>query len=467
MAKKKNKNIVRYRRPLNINIGMIIFTLIFIYMAFYVYVYIKRDKIQFYEVEEGSIVNDTNYTGIILREETVKTTDYAGNINYYIPEGKRASVGAPVYSIDETGSMAGYLAQNPDADVKLNDDNLYTLKKQLSSCSMGYDDDRFGETYDEKFSLDASVLEYVNMNALGNMDNIMEQMGVHIQQVHAEKSGIISYMIDSFEGMDPSQVSAATFDRTNYQRQQTKSGDMIEIGAAVYKVITSEIWTLLFPMTPEDVTAYGAQKNLTVSFRGEDLTATGRFSIITGADGASYGRVDFDRYIVDLITERYVDFEIVSAKIEGLKIPVSAVTEKNFYLIPLEYLNQGGDSTETGFLKEIHAQDGSSSVVFVPTTIYNSTEEDYYIDMKEGGDFNAGDYIVKQDSDARYQIGASAPLKGVYNINKGYAVFKQIDILASTNDFYTIRKNMSYGLAVFDHIVLDAKTVTEGDLIYQ
>ena len=69
MAKKKNKKVVRYRRPLNINVGMIIFALIFLYMAFYLYTYLRRDKVEFYEVVEGSIVNDTRHTGIIFRTE--------------------------------------------------------------------------------------------------------------------------------------------------------------------------------------------------------------------------------------------------------------------------------------------------------------------------------------------------------------------------------------------------------------
>ena len=72
MAKKKNKKIIRYRKPLNINVGMIIFALIFAYMAFYVYTYMQREKIEFYEVAEGSIVNDQRHSGIIFRSETTK-----------------------------------------------------------------------------------------------------------------------------------------------------------------------------------------------------------------------------------------------------------------------------------------------------------------------------------------------------------------------------------------------------------
>ncbi len=100
MAKKnpkKNNKVIRYRRPLNINIGMIIFALIFVYMGFSVYTYVKREKIQFYEVVDGGIVNDKDYTGIILRDEEVKYTSKAGTINYYVGEGRRAAVGTTVY----------------------------------------------------------------------------------------------------------------------------------------------------------------------------------------------------------------------------------------------------------------------------------------------------------------------------------------------------------------------------------
>ena len=142
------------------------------------------------------------------------------------------------------------------------------------------------------------------------------------------------------------------------------------------------------------------------------------------------------------------------------------MTTKDFYLVPMEYLTQGGDSSESGFNKEVYSESGSS-VVFVPATIYYSEEDNYYIEMGGENGFNAGDYIVKPDSTDRYQIGASASLQGVYNINKGYAVFKQIDVLASNDEYYTIKKNMTYGLAVYDHIVLDASTVSEGELIYQ
>lgn len=464
--KKKNSKIVRYRRPLNINVGMIIFAIIFVYMAFSVYTYMRKDKIQFYEVVEGSIVNDNTYSGIILREESVQYTDRAGNINYYIREGKRAAVGTRIYSIDETGSMEKFLQDNPEANVTLTDSNLSDIKRQLSAFSMNYSGVNFGSIYDLQHTLEASVLEYVNFNTLGNLDALLEQSGISFQQFKAPESGVVSYAIDGYESLEPSQISAEVFLREGYSKAITKAGDLIDKSAPVYKLVTSDRWSIVFPLTEEDISELTGQSRLMVTFRSHDLQTMGDFSMITGSDGKPYGKLDFDQYMVQFVTDRYVTFELASEKVDGLKIPVTSVATKNFYLVPLEYMTQGGNTSDTGFLKEVYTENGPS-VEFIPTTIYYSTDEFYYIDMGENSPLKAGDYVVKQDSADRYQIGSSASLQGVYNINKGYAVFKQIEILKSNDEYYTIKKGMRYGLSVYDHIVLDAKTVYEGQLIYQ
>ena len=49
-------------------------------------------------------------------------------------------------------------------------------------------------------------------------------------------------------------------------------------------------------------------------------------------------------------------------------------------------------------------------------------------------------------------------VQGVYNINRGYTVFRRIEILSSNDEYYTIKKGTDYGLSVYDHIV-DRKSV--------
>ena len=135
---KGNKKLIRYRRPLNLNIGMLIFAVIFVYMVFSVYTYIRKEKIQPYEVTEGAIVNNKSYTGIILRKETTEYLESTGYINYYIREGKRASAGTSIYSIDESGTLASILKENGLDQSSLADEDLVDVKKQLSNYSLSY-----------------------------------------------------------------------------------------------------------------------------------------------------------------------------------------------------------------------------------------------------------------------------------------------------------------------------------------
>jgi len=445
---------------------MIIFAIIFVYLAFCVYTYAKKEKVQFYEVVEGDIVTDHGYTGLILRQESVQYTDRAGYIHYYVREGKRAAVGSRIYSIDETGNLASLLEERNENNDILTNDNLSEIKRQLTYFAMNYSDLNYDMTYSLRSSLNASVSEYVNFNTLESLDSIMEQTGTTFWQVQAPVSGVVSYAIDQYEGMDASQVSAADFDRSGYSKEITKAGQRIAASDAVYKLVTSDDWSILFALSDEQLAEYEGKTSLHVIFNSRNLETDGAFSIITGSDGKSYGKLDFNQYMVQFISERFVNFEIETERLDGLKIPVTAVTTKDFYLLPVEYITQGGDSSDTGFMKAVYTENGPS-VEFVPVTVYNSTDEYYYIEMGEKSPFKAGDFIVKPDSDDRYQIGASDSLQGVYNINKGYAVFKLIEILKSNEEYYTVRKGMSYGLSVYDHIVLDADTVYEGQLIYQ
>lgn len=467
MAKKKG--IVRYKKPLNLNVGMIIFAVIFIYLLFSVSTYLRRDRVLFFEVTEGSIVNDRAYTGIIFRDETVYQAPQSGNINYYIREGKRAAAGSRVYSLDETGELEAFLEEHQGSAQTLSPENAADLKRQLSALCLSYEDDRFDLVYDEKYSLQAAVAEYMNFYILDSLEDQMQAEGIRYQQIYADCAGIVSYTVDSFDNTEPSVITAEAFDRSSYQKNINRSGSLIEAGTPVYKMVTSENWSIVFPLTEEDETEYAEWKTLTIKPASSDLTLKGAYSSFHGSDGTAFGRLDFDRYMIQFVSDRFLDFEIVTEEAQGLKIPVTAVTSKDFYTIPVAYLAKDGDAAShaSGFYKEIYSESGEASLRFVPTELYSSNEEYYYVDKREDGPFQNGDYIVMPDSKERFQIGPTASLQGAYNINKGYAVFKLVKELVNNGEYSIIEKGTSYGLSVYDHIILDASTVSEGQLVYK
>ncbi len=467
MAKKKNRKVVRYRRPLNINVGMIIFALIFAYMAFYVYTYVRRDKIEFYEVTEGGIVNDQRHTGVILREETVQYTDRAGNINFYLQEGKRAAVGTRIYSIDETGTISSLLAEQAGDSISLSSENLASLQKELSAFSQTFRDEDFHEVYDVKYTLDSRVLEYASSDALKNLDSILSEAGANFSQVRSSASGVVSYSIDSMESLEPSQITAETFDRSLYAKIGPRSGQLVETGAPAYKLITSEDWSVVFQLSSEEAALYQDKDSLALKFSGKDLETTAAFSIITGADGGAYGKLDFNKYMEQFVSDRFVDFEIITEEVKGLKLPRTAVTTMNFFIVPRDFYASSENGSASGFYKEVYGENGSTMELISPT-IYNADEEYYYLDTENSQGLKAGDYLIKPDSQERYQVGVMESVQGVFNINRGYTIFRKIEILNSNDEFYTVAKGTDYGLSVYDHIVLDASSVAgNGVVIYQ
>ena len=90
---KKNKKIIRLRTYKFINIGTIIFAFILLYLIISVVMYLSKERIQIYTVSEGSLAVNSDYTGIILRDETVYNTEYNGTVYYYMQEGQKTGVG--------------------------------------------------------------------------------------------------------------------------------------------------------------------------------------------------------------------------------------------------------------------------------------------------------------------------------------------------------------------------------------
>ncbi len=463
----RNKKVIRYRRQRNLNIGNIIFAVIFVYLVLSVATYLRRDKIQFYEVKEGSIVNDRSYTGCIFREELVRNAQASGHINYFVREGKRASAGSRIYSLDETGELSRFLEENQQNSSPISEENLKDLKRELTTFSLSYDDNSFSSVYDEKYTIQRAVSEYVNINEMDSMMQALNEQGIRYVQVTTDEPGVISYVIDDYEGWPPELIEDTWFDQSRYNKVVHPSGSTVEQGTPVYKLIPSEQWSVVFQMDEEDIETFAEEKVLRIKPASTDLTLRGRFSIFTGADGGTYGKLDFDKFMIQFVSQRFLNFEIQTSEAEGLKIPVSSVTQKEFYTIPVSYLGTGGDNEDgkKGVLKEVY-HDGEISVEFTPVTIIYQNEEYFYTPVNDSESIKAGDYLVQKNSGERYAVGQVGSLEGCYDINKGYAVFSRIEKINENGEYYIISKKTKYGLNVYDHIVLDADTVEEGQMIY-
>ncbi|MDD2971986.1 MAG: HlyD family efflux transporter periplasmic adaptor subunit [Lachnospiraceae bacterium] len=465
MAPQKNTgNVRKYRKPLNINIGLIIFSIIFIYILICVFLYFTNKHIVGYEVNAGTLSVENVYAGIALREESIQKSDYSGYINYYAREGEKVGVSNLVYSVDESGKLSETLNTNAaSGENTLTDENISELKTDILSFLNGYSNKDFSQVYDFKYSIQGTVLKLSNINTLNSLgtlsDNAVSGM---INFGRAKRDGVITYSTDGFENVKASDITADSFDKEKYEKQQLINNELVSKGDPIYKLCTSENWSIMIPVDEERAKELTEDPYVKVKFLKNQEESWATATIINNADG-TYANLAFNNSMVTFSGDRFIDIELEFTAESGLKIPLSSIVEKEFFLIPVEYITKGGDGSSDGFMRESYAEDGSVSTEFVATTIYNSTDTDYYVDDTV---LKIGDYIVKPDSNDKYPISKKATLIGVYNINKGYADFKQINILYQNDEYAIVQSNTQYGLSVYDYIVLDSSTVNENDFIH-
>lgn len=461
----KGTNIKKYRRPVNLNIGMIIFAVILIYVIICIFMYFSTKHIVGYEVREGALSSDNIYKGICLRNEKIITGTSAGYTNYYAREGERIAVGNLIYTIDETGRLSDYIKTNESGENSLSDKELAELKTEIESFSNGFDRTNFSDIYNFKYSLQGTVIKLANYNVLENVNELNGASNTTlIGRYYSGDSGIVIYSTDGYENLTLQDMNMDYFNQENYTKNHLLSNELVAVGDPVYKLSLSEDWSIVIPVERELADLLVQKEYVEVRFLKNQYTSWGKVEAFTNADGDTFVSLTFTNSMITFCTERFIDIELLLENEKGLKIPNSAIVKKEFFIVPKAYVTQGSNSGSYGVLLESYDDEGNISTKFVETTIYEETEEEYYLDDST---LRSGNYLIKPDSVEKYAISRIGTLEGVYNINKGYADFKQIIILYQNDEYSIVKSNTTYGLSEYDYIVLDASTVGDNDFIYE
>lgn len=441
-----------------------IFGAMTIYVFVVIFMYLNSEPVKGYEIQMGSLSVAKTYTGIALRQEELLQSPYTGYINYYVREGERVSARDTVYSIDESGKLASLLNAGDLGENTYTDEELAELRAQVIQYDSGFDSKRFSSVYDFKYDIEGSVMKLVNISMYENMETLNQSsLGGMVSLCSAGKSGYIVYNTDGYETLTIDQITAEIYDQTLYEKNRVNNNDLIEKNATVGKLITDENWSIVIPVDEDRAKELEEESYVKVKFIKTQETSWGQVTIHHLADG-DYAQLSFNNSCVSFCAERFVDIELVVDDEKGLKIPNSAIAEKEFFIIPAEYMSKGGPNGEYGVSKEKYDENGNVVYEFVQTTVYNSDDNEFYVD---NSNLSVGDYICKPDSTDKMAISKSGKLIGVYNMNKGYADFKQITILAQNDEYAIVSSNTKYGLTVYDRIVLDASSVDNDDFIFQ
>lgn len=452
------------------NVGIISFLMIFVYIAGHLVIYLNRDELAIYEVIQSRIHDSIRSTGIILRDETVEKATRSGYANYYINENEKVSKNGLVYTCDETGEVHDYISNLLQQEEKMSAEDYANIKEEIVQFQDNYTDSQFQKVYSLKYDLESKAMQMGDTVMAEHMDEIEAKMGSSsFVKNYSKASGIVTYQEDGFEKKKVSTLKETDFDVANYKKTELKSSEKIQEGASVYRLTKGSEWQIVIPLSMEEYRRLKDKESVTVNIARDELTV--RCPIhFEKKKGGYYGILSMNNYLGRYAKERYLDVEIEIETEDGLKIPNTAIVKKDFYKIPKTYL-----TGKSAFQKSIviKKQSAKGRITFETKAVDIGKSEEgeaetdhpgyYYVLAEEIPD---NTLICLPNSSETFLVKDKVELPGVYNVNKGYADFRCVEVLMENKDYTIVKEGIMNSISLFDRIVLNGNTIQNNEIIY-
>ncbi len=461
LKKKKSISIKKYKNKREMNLGIFLFAIVFLYLVITIISYFTSDTVSAYEVREGSIVRDNSYTGLVIRNETVVNAEEDGYVNFYQSENSKVKKGTRIYVLTPEELNTSDVSAGSSQTV-INDETQSGIVLQVQNFIENYSNTDFSSVYLLKDEITASLQNELSQTRTEHLDAAVAESGQTAVTSSAARDGIVAYTIDGLEELTKDSFTEADFDRTDYESATVSDQMKISTGEPVYKLITDEDWSVIVRLEDDTARELMEKETTTLKVRidKDSETLNAAFSVIE-RDGNYYGCLDFDNSMIRYAEDRYLNIELILEDETGLKIPKTAVVQEEFFVIPREYLTTGGNSSASGVLK----MDENGNAVFQEVDIYNISEEEDEVYLSKE-DVSAGDVLIRPESSDTYTVGDTNTLEGVYNINRGYAVFRKVTVLCENDDYCIVQEGEDYGLYNYDHIVQNGASVEPDEVVY-
>ena len=458
--KKENNNVVLFKRKAHLNIGIVLFGAIFIYLLITIIIYVSTSRTTSYEVRIGSVLNDTEYTGMALREETVVTADEDGYVNYYNPESSKVKNGSKAY-ITTSKKADKILSEDSDEESLLSADKQNEVTMLVEEFHKGYTDSNFSSAYNLKSKIASSISGFSSAERYGHLDQLVINDPSDIKLNMTSDDGVIVYSADGYEGLTKEKITPEILSREKYFSKDFYNNMKVSKGDPVYKLITSENWSLIVPISKSTEKELKEKDSINVRFLKDDQIVKAHLTLDT-VDNQKMAYLSFDTSMIRYADQRFLEIELILEDTVGLKIPKSSVVDKEVYEIPGGFFTSGGNNNRLGILKKDAKE--KQEPEYIQPDIYEMDKKCGYVSTEF---FKEGDVLIQPDSNATHKISKTTKMKGVYEINKGYAEFRPVHIMAETNDYYIIEDNNGWGLSNYDHIALKGNKLKENEIIAQ
>ena len=469
MRKTDRSNIIKLNRAARFNSVVIIFSIILIYVIASIVISISKEPITTYKVGSSNINNNIKCTGIALRNEQEVTSSKSGYLIYFVRDGDKIKKGTPVCTVDETGNIIASIkeaGENDEGNELFSDKDYAYIRDVIDSYKASYSDVKFNNLYNFKSEVESKVMELSSQVMMSKIHAGGTAVSSTLQTIKASESGVVTYYLDGYEKKTPETLSEDDFNTANYKKTSLTSGDILDTGSTVYKLIADENWHIVCEINKDQAAMLEEEESIRFTINGSSNEYKSTFTLISKGNDMFYLDISLNKYMVDYINERFLNIEIILNKIEGLKVPNSALLEKEVYKIPKDYILEEEDAFSKTVNIIRYDEDATSSDAEeqnIELIIYKTDEDFYYVDKDA---FKDTDQVYSKDKKKTTPVLSLERdnMTGVFLANAGIADFMEVEIIKSQDEFTIV--NNGENLKEFDNVVLDASQVDENQTLY-
>lgn len=457
MAQRK---VIPYKKQFHPNLTFFLFLLIILYILVMAWGFFAKPQVSIYEVNATNISDDAPLYGFIMRAEEIVNTEETGFVNYYFSEGSRIGKGDVAYTTDGDGTVSKYLEQIQSKQD--NSESITKMREVISSFYSSFNMSSYNEVNRLKYDTKNVIFDINNGSLYSDLEKALFSAGgdKNFAKVKAKKSGVIAYTIDGYETTRQQDITPELFDEYgSVVRRQLQTNTKVETGSPVYKVVTSNDWSLIVKLDDSYYKALQEKKTVRVTILKDNISFNGAVELFDSA-GTHFAKLTTSRYMERYINDRFLKIEFNLKSATGLKIPNSSILEKELYEIPTSVITKNDNGI--GVVCQKTDENGKTKEEFVSLKNSFLLNDVYYV---QSSVLHDGDILYESGSDKKYVVSNKKKLQGVYYVNKGYCQFRPIELLYKNKEYTIISANTNNGLSVYDHIIVEPDSLSDDDFI--
>ena len=315
--KSSNNKVTSITKKVKFNAASILFVVILFYIVAQMVMSLNKHPITTYKVSSSDVNDNINCTGIALRTETLIKADKNGYLVYFLRDNDKVAKGGAVCTVDETGTIVSTISDTKtSSETVFSSSDYLSVRSTIDTFKDSYSDSNFSSVYNFEATIQGKVLELSNEIMMKNYNGQTDAVKNGVSNMTSPESGIVLFYTDGYENYTPDTLPDDAFSITNYKKKAYKSGDIVNSGDIVYKLVTDEKWNLVCNLTFEQANSIleksnqsTSQSRITFKINNSDFDITTNYDLIQKKDGY-YLVLPISKYLIDYADERFLNVSI-------------------------------------------------------------------------------------------------------------------------------------------------------------